>query len=51
MILPREPSAELRRVAIRLGALVSRVVFLGGAGTDLLVADPGTLRPRTSKTR
>ena len=39
----------VRRVAGRLGPLVDRVVFLGGAATCLLVTDPGAAPPRPTR--
>ena len=47
---PRDPNvAMVERVAIHLGDLRTRVVFLGGAATGLLLTDPAAPAIRVTK--
>jgi hypothetical protein len=47
--MPRDSIQEIRFVAERLGALVDRVVFVGGATVGLLVTEPGAAPPRPTR--
>lgn len=45
---PRRPRDLLIAAATRLGRLRERVVFVGGATTELLVTDPGAAEARAT---